>query len=562
VTPTSERYLMGWPGRRQDQALSVAAIDEYYAQGRWRDRNMADDLREAAAAHPERLAFVGLDSAGDVTGSLSYAELDAAADHVVRALDDLGVKRRDRVLSGLANRVDVAPLFFGVARAGAVYVNLPHTYGVREYTYVITKSRPTVVVLDALMSPSDLVAVVRAAQECESVREILIGGATGVIDLPALSSWWAADRKAPVVEDRDRPLAGVVHIGFTSGTTGFPKGVMNSHQGFDFLCDRLVQHIGRDSFGEPPVNLVVSPVGHLTGLLWGVALTVRLGGTSILLPRWNARVAWQVIEQHAVTVMFGAPTFLNDLMEVPDFRKEQASSLAMLVVAGAPIPRPLMRRAQEVLGCALCPAWGMSEHAIGVAGRPQVAPERGLESDGLPLADCEVSIAGPGGDDPAGGLRLRSPGIFVGYFDEPGLTAAAVDDEGWLDSGDLASIAEDGWVTLQGRTKDIVIRGGLNIPVADIENLLIEHDRISEVAVVGLPDDRLGERAVAFVVTRGAASLTLGEVTRHLLAAGLSKHYLPEGVVAIEAMPKTPSGKIRKIELRDWPVAEALSESS
>jgi cyclohexanecarboxylate-CoA ligase len=197
----------------------------------------------------------------------------------------------------------------------------------------------------------------------------------------------------------------------------------------------------------------------------------------------------------------------------------------------------------------------MSEHAIGVAGRPMVDDDRALTADGLPLQDCEIRIAPHPADTAVGPLLLRSPGLFAGYYDEPELTAASVDRAGWLDTGDLAEVAADGWVTIGGRSKDVVIRGGMNIPVVDIENLVAAHPRVHEVAVVGVSDDRLGERAVAFVVLRDDDGMELEEMTSYLLGAGLSKHYLPEGLVVIDALPKTPSGKVRKVELRSWGTA-------
>jgi cyclohexanecarboxylate-CoA ligase len=347
------------------------------------------------------------------------------------------------------------------------------------------------------------------------------------------------------------------HVGFTSGTTGEPKGVMNTHQTLYSVLKSYVAHVRPGSLGEPPVNLVASPVGHHTGYLWGVLLTAFLRGTAVYLDRWVPTEAARVIREERVTTMFSAPTFLQDLL-LTDLAEDPDCPLRTVVVAGAPVPRSLPAVADAAFGCYVFPAWGMTELGIGISCAPHLPPAAQL-TDGVPVPGTEVRIlhdgreAGPG---VTGALQIRGPGLFLGYLDLPAATAEVIDNEGWFTTGDTALRSDQGYILLEGRTKDIVIRGGENIPVAAVESLLFEHPDIVEATVVGLPDARLGERACAVIVPRGAEALTLDLLCEYLLQQGLSKHFLPERLELVDALPKTPSGKIRKADLRHKYAAE------
>jgi len=350
--------------------------------------------------------------------------------------------------------------------------------------------------------------------------------------------------------------AALTHLGFTSGTTGEPKAVMNTHQTLDTVIAAWTAHVGRDTFGDPPVNLVASPVGHHTGFLWGVLLTAYLGGTAVYWDRWDPEAAPGLIADEGVTTMIAAPTFLQDLVRVVGADPSPLASLRMACIPGAPIPRALVPLARERIGCFVCPAWGMTEWGIGISGAPGLPADRLDATDGVPVPGCRVRVVDPAtrAELPPGregALEITGPGLFLGYYDRPDATAEAIRD-GWFSTGDLATIAEDGYVTLAGRTKDIVIRGGENIPVTRVEDLLYRHPAVLDAAVVGVPDERLGERACAVLAVRPGTELTLGEVTDFLLGEGLSTHFLPERVELTDALPKTMSGKIWKVELRSW----------
>ena len=228
-------------------------------------------------------------------------------------------------------------------------------------------------------------------------------------------------------------------------------------------------------------------------------------------------------------------------------------SLRLITIAGAPIPRGLVSRAREQLGCFICPAWGMTEWGIGIAAAPQLPSERLDATDGVPVPGCDIRVVGPEGKrvDPEveGDLQMKGPGLFVGYYERPDATGESFTD-GWFQTGDRAVAHADGFMSLTGRSKDLIIRGGENIPVVSVESLLYEHPSVVDVAIVGVPDERLGERACAVVVLKEGATLDLSAACSFLLGRGLSKHFLPERLEVVASLPKTPSGKIRKVELR------------
>jgi cyclohexanecarboxylate-CoA ligase len=254
--------------------------------------------------------------------------------------------------------------------------------------------------------------------------------------------------------------------------------------------------------------------------------------------------------------MIGSPTFLLDILRLDEATGARLPNLSMVAVPGAPIPRALVTKARQRLDCMVIPAWGMTEYGIGVSGSPSLPRDRVEATDGRPVRGCEVRVIRADGT-PAlpteeGDLQIRGAGLFAGYYDRPDYTADSFTPDGWFRTGDRAALAQDGFVTLLGRTKDIVIRGGENIPVIDIENLLYTHPAVAEVAVIGIPDERLGERACAVIVPKqGSTPPDLPAVTEFLLDAGLSKRYLPERLTVVDQLPKTMSGKIRKVELRE-----------
>ncbi|WP_051580835.1 AMP-binding protein [Pseudonocardia acaciae] len=488
-------------------------------------------LTDAARHAPDRTAAIGADR-------LTYADLDTLAHDYATGLAQLGVTPGDRVAVMLPNQIEFPALIFAILELGAVYTGIPVAYGERDVETILRRAAPTVLVTSA----------------AATARRVLPRLATPPTLVVAYD---AQPREIPLAE---LPVSGnrrygtpshsriVCHIGFTSGTTGEPKGVMNSHATLHAVLSNFARHAEVARLADPFVNLVASPVGHHTGFLWGVLLTTYLRGTAVYLDRWNPHRAAEVITEHGVTALFGAPTFLHDLLAT-DLGAD--CPLALAVLAGAPIPRELPAVAGERFGAEVCPAWGMTEYGIGVSWSPAL-PADARRTDGVAVPGCEVGVVAADGRPAAPGevgeLRIRGEGLFLGYYQRPDADAEAFED-GWFRTGDTAAISPEGYLSLRGRSKDLIIRGGENIPVADVESLLYEHPDVAGVAVVGVPDDRLGERACAVVVPADRRP-ALDELCGYLLAHGVSKHFLPERLELVDALPMTSSGKVKKAELR------------
>jgi cyclohexanecarboxylate-CoA ligase len=548
---TSEE-LVAIPESRLTPELAAC----YREEGAWRDTTLDGYLASSRAAGPDRLAAVSVDGrTGERTASRSYGELNDLVDRLVGGLSRVGVGPGDTISLMLPNRLEFGALVFAISRLGAVYSGIPVSYGEKDVAFMLRRARTKVLVIPSRFGRTDHVAMARRllSETSELGHAVVLDG-----EVPEEPGWLSFEELASA-EPPDMPPAvdpgSLAHIGFTSGTTGEPKGVMNTHQMLDFVCRRWVEHEGEEVLNRDTVNLIPSPVGHHTGFLWGTLMTTLLGGTAVYLDRWKPEMAAEVIGREGVTAMIGAPTFLQDLVRLPGIGPEAFPSLRIISIPGAPIPRALVPQARETLGCFICPAWGMTEWGIGISGSPGLPRERVEETDGVPVKGCEVRVVQDTGEQAQpgemGDLQIRGPGLFAGYLARPDFTTEAIVD-GWFQTGDLAIMDRDGYVSLVGRSKDVIIRGGENIPVHRLENLLYGHPAIADVAVVGVPDERLGERACAVVVPGSEQQLTLDDVTQYLLAEGLSKHFLPERLELIEQLPKTQSGKIRKFEIRNW----------
>jgi cyclohexanecarboxylate-CoA ligase len=539
---------------RPESRLTPELVEKYRAEGEWRDRVLGSYLAEAAEATPDRLAAVSIDGqTGERTESISYTNMDAMVNRLAGGLSHLGVGLGDVVCVMLPNRLEFGALIYAIARLGAVYSGIPVSYGQKEATFIVQRTRAKVLVVPSGFRSTNYIDMVREMHpETPELEHVAVVGE----DVPEESGWISFGELATAEPLEQSPAVdpgSLVHIGFTSGTTGEPKGVMNTHQTLDAVLWRWVEHMGEGVLGTPAVNLISSPVGHHTGFLWGALLSAYVRGTAIYLERWDPKVAAEVIRREEVTLMFGAPTFLQDLMRLPELGPDTFPSLRMISIPGAPIPRELIPKARETLGCFICPAWGMTEWGIGISGSPRLPQERVEATDGVPIAGCEVRVMKTPDEqaqpEQEGELQIRGAGLFVGYHERPEYTEEEIVD-GWFKTGDQAMIHEDGYVSLLGRTKDIIIRGGENIPVYEVENTLYRHPAVVEAAVIGVPDERLGERACAVLVLEEDEALTLEDVTTFLLDQGISKHFLPERLELVDALPKTSTGKIRKVELR------------
>jgi cyclohexanecarboxylate-CoA ligase len=534
---------------RPDSRLTPELIEYYRASGAWRERTLGSYLDDAVSAQRDKPAAVGYDVHGNQLRAFSYLELGDLADRLAAGLLRLGVRPGDAVSVMLPNWVEFAAIMFAIARIGAIYSGIPAAYGQREAGFMVRRVKSKVLVVPSVYRDRDYVELARQIRrEAPELKHVVVfGEAPEEHGFLTLSELERADR-APLPDVQPGSL---VHVGFTSGTTGEPKGVMNTHQTLDAVLFRFIEHHGTELLNDSMVNLIASPMGHHTGFLWGVLFTTLLQGRGVYLEHWDRDVAARVMRQEGITWMPGAPTFLQDLLQTD----LGPGSLQMYAMAGSPIPRGLPREASAALNAFICPAWGMTEWGIGICGSQRLPRDRVDVTDGVAIEGCEARIMAEQTREAAAGeegdLQIRGGGLFLGYFDRPDFTADAFVD-GWFQTGDRAIRWDDGFISLSGRSKDIIIRGGENVPVVEIETLIYQHPDVLDVAVVGYPDERLGERACAVVVCRPETVLDLPRICDFLLSQGMSKHFLPERIEPLEALPKTMSGKIKKAELRQW----------
>ena len=344
----------------------------------------------------------------------------------------------------------------------------------------------------------------------------------------------------------------VTEIMYTSGTTGEPKGVM--HTSNTLLCKGL---LARELFGfkDKDVMFMGSPLAHQTGFMYGCILSIFNGSKSVLQDIWEPEVAARVIANEGCTHTMGSTPFLSDLVQTSEVRKYNLSKLRLFLCAGAPIPRILVEQARETYpNLYVMSAWGMTEMGLATATYPGDSLEKVLDTDGRAMPHQAVRVVDEGGFVVAPGvegrLQSRCATDFVGYLKRP--EAYAVDADSWLETGDNARMDVDGYIRITGRSKDIIIRGGENIPIVEVEELLYRHPGIQDAAIVAMPDPRLGERGCAFVSLRAAVTLDFSMMIEYLIEGGIIKQYLPERLEIIKEFPRTPSGKIQKFKLREW----------
>jgi non-ribosomal peptide synthetase component E (peptide arylation enzyme) len=298
---------------------------------------------------------------------------------------------------------------------------------------------------------------------------------------------------------------------------------------------------------------MASTLGHQTGYLYGFCLSLLLGATSVWMDMWSAAEAARLIAVERVTFTMGATPFLRDLTYAAS--GHDLHSLRLFISAGAPIPRALVQDARKRLGCAISAGWGMTENGLVTCNGLADPEDKVFSTDGSPLPGMELRVTDPDGREvPAGtegDLLVRGPAQFVGYFQRAAYTAEAHTADGWFRTGDRATLDGDGYVSITGRSKDVIIRGGENIPVAEVENLLYTHPKIAGVAIVAMPDPRLVERACALVIPQAGQSITLAEISAFLETHQLARYKFPERLEIVSEFPMTPSGKIQKFRLRE-----------
>jgi len=540
----------GWQmkGRVMDGVfLDASRLASEAKRGIWPDRVVTDYLDVWVAARPHDTAIIAFREEDRSTTRLTYRELNARVAAVASALTGLGVGRGDVVAFQLPNWWEFVAVYLATVRIGAVSNPLMPIFRHRELAFMLALAESKVFIAPAKFRGFDHATLARAlAREVPSLQHVLVVGGEDAdafeIRLARTASQGMYAAGAALAPND------VTQLLYTSGTTGEPKGVMHTS---NTLLGTVKKFAERMEVGASDVVFMPSPLAHQLGFAYGILMTQLMGLPLVLLDVWNPASAADLIERHRPTFTFAATPFLADLANLPGIAARRLDSLRIFVSSGAPIPPAVVQATQERLRVTVATCWGMTECCS-----VTVTPPSGykvLESDGCRLDGEEVRIVDESGAEVPRGvegtLQIRGAALFVGYLKRPQLYA--LDQDGWFDTGDLARMDDEGYIRICGRKKDIVIRGGENIPVIEVESALYRMPEIADVAIVAMPDPRLVERACAFVTLRPGQSLTLAQLRQHLAAQEVAKHFWPERLEIIDEMPRTPTGKIQKFVLRE-----------
>ncbi|MDA4241430.1 medium-chain fatty-acid--CoA ligase [Escherichia coli] len=518
----------------------------YRQQGLWGDASLADYWQQTARAMPDKIAVV--DNHG---ASYTYSALDHAASCLANWMLAKGIESGDRIAFQLPGWCEFTVIYLACLKIGAVSVPLLPSWREAELVWVLNKCQAKMFFAPTLFKQTRPVDLILPLQnQLPQLQQIVgvdkLAPATSSLSLSQI----IADNTplTTAITTHGDELAAVL---FTSGTEGLPKGVMLTHN--NILASERA-YCARLNLTWQDVFMMPAPLGHATGFLHGVTAPFLIGARSVLLDIFTPDACLALLEQQRCTCMLGATPFVYDLLNVLEKQPADLSALRFFLCGGTTIPKKVARECQQ-LGIKLLSVYGSTEsspHAVVNLDDPL---SRFMHTDGYAAAGVEIKVVDdarktlPPGCE--GEEASRGPNVFMGYFDEPELTARALDEEGWYYSGDLCRMDEAGYIKITGRKKDIIVRGGENISSREVEDILLQHPKIHDACVVAMPDERLGERSCAYVVLKAPNhSLSLEEVVAFFSRKRVAKYKYPEHIVVIEKLPRTASGKIQKFLLR------------
>lgn len=518
----------------------------YRQQGLWGDASLADYWQQTARAMPDKIAVV--DNHG---ASYTYSALDHAASCLANWMLAKGIESGDRIAFQLPGWCEFTVIYLACLKIGAVSVPLLPSWREAELVWVLNKCQAKMFFAPTLFKQTRPVDLILPLQnQLPQLQQIVgvdkLAPATSSLSLSQI----IADNTplTTAITTHGDELAAVL---FTSGTEGLPKGVMLTHN--NILASERA-YCARLNLTWQDVFMMPAPLGHATGFLHGVTAPFLIGARSVLLDIFTPDACLALLEQQRCTCMLGATPFVYDLLNLLEKQPADLSALRFFLCGGTTIPKKVARECQQ-RGIKLLSVYGSTEsspHAVVNLDDPL---SRFMHTDGYAAAGVEIKVVDdarktlPPGCE--GEEASRGPNVFMGYFDEPELTARALDEEGWYYSGDLCRMDEAGYIKITGRKKDIIVRGGENISSREVEDILLQHPKIHDACVVAMPDERLGERSCAYVVLKAPYhSLSLEEVVAFFSRKRVAKYKYPEHIVVIEKLPRTASGKIQKFLLR------------
>ena len=545
---SARMVVMKKQGNRDSLTKTLQREQGYRQQGWWTGELLQDRYASIVTKRGGDLAVA--DNRGQ---RLTHSELWSTSGALADTLRQRGLREGEVIILFLPNWVEWQVALLAILRMGGIPANLPTRIDADNLCYVaeLTGARG-IITTERHGSAATGETAHSATQLCRHRIDMLLVGENS-------QSW---------MESSDKPLpsapsvAKLDHLMFTSSTTGRPKAVMHSA---DTLAALNLTFTERFSLGPHDPIFMASPLGHSVGTIHGARLSLYNGAPLVLQDVWNPQEALTMIAEYSCVFTAAATPFLKDLVEA-NWKSDQPklASLRWFLCGGAQVPPVLMQRAKaQFPNTFVTVLWGMTEGGLTTAlsGTPI---EKTLTTAGVGLPGLEMKILDSENQllltGEQGELVVRGPGVFIGYYGQEELYESLLTEAGFFRTGDLAILSEDGYLRITGRLKDLIIRGGVNIAPVPIEDALASHPHVSGVAVVGYPDERMGERLCAVIIPKGEAP-TLDSLSDFLQAKGLPKYHCPELLRIVDEFPTTPAGKIRKAVLRDQIVKASEAEN-
>jgi fatty-acyl-CoA synthase len=509
-----------------------------------REMTFGELLQKAAEAAPNRLSLIAGVADPALRRQWTYAELYGEAQRTARALLTR-FRPGERIAIWAQNIPEWVMLEFGAGMAGLILVTVNPAFRAKELEYVLKQSRSAgVFVVSGFRGNPMLETVQVVAPNCPELREIICFD-----DWNAFAAAGDDERiKLPIINPSDP-----VMIQYTSGTTGFPKGALLRHRG---LLNNGADTADRMGVDAGDVFITTMPLFHTGGCVCCVIGSVSKLATQVLIEAFDPALVLEMFETYRGNAMIGVPTMLIAMLEHPTFPTRDLSSVKAICSGGSTVPAPLVKRFEEKLGAAFTIVFGQTECSpVAAQTRINDSVEDKANTIGLPLPNMETKIidVNTGKTVPIGTIGefcTRGYHVMLGYFEMPNATAVAIDADGWLHTGDLCAMDGRGYCTVEGRLKDMIIRGGENIYPRELEDLLFRHPKVGEVAVIGVPHEKWGEEVAAFIRPAPGAVIDKEELIIYMHAS-LAPHKTPKHWFVVDAFPLTGSGKIQKYKLRE-----------
>ncbi len=528
---------------------------EYIQNGYWTNETLGDYFSKAIASVPDKIAVV------DPYKRMTYGELGHLCTNIINGLSALGIGCQDRVAYQLPNLAEGHAIHNALRIMGAIACPVITIFREKEIRFILNQTKCKAIFIPAVFGRHDFINMYSALKtELSFLEQVIVLGDNapeGMITFKELLNIEGSIKEKKKLSDFSVDPDDVCSIYFTSGTTSEPKGVQHTNQ--TLLRDWKVA-INNFKLNQNSSIFMPSTIGHLTGLA-GLEMPIMLGAKAVYLDVFTADDAAKMISREACDFTVGATPFLQWLVESDVGRRYDLSTMKNFICGGAYIPSEIIKKA-SIVGIRAVRSYGMTESPSVTLGVPEDPEDLSANTDGKISPGMRVKIIGEDGKDlppgREGEILVTGPETFIGYTD-PRLNQEAFGEDGFFHTGDMGYIVNNDYIVVSGRKKDIIIRGGENISVKEIEDTLYQHPAIEQAAVVAMPDKKLGEKACAYVKVRPDCTFSFDAMMEHFISNQMSTRKIPERLEIINALPMNASGKILKTQLRKM-IAEKLEK--